>query len=166
MKKITLITVVVIFLVVGGVAFYKMRDSSMPAPSPSISPIPSGVPPIDFSKLPAKASCKLKGTIRYVSLKPNIYDNGDALFSYSGVDEEGRNVLWKVTPDDGIDMGPSIFTQLKIPDGSSLLSVTLPDFPTAKRYTVTASLQYGRFVDGSLRVLIAPCSGSTTILLP
>lgn len=164
---IVVIAIAVTWIVVRGGA--EAKPSPTPSPTQSKSPVIPQTPqpetsPIDYSSLPPKASCSLKGTIRY--LNANTYDNGNALFTYNGIDHPGRNVLWTVTPNDDIDVGPDIFDRYPLPDGTSLLSITLPQNPIVKRYTLTASVQYGRLVNGNVKVSIAQCSGSTTVILP
>lgn len=168
-RLIILIVLVVIILAVLVIVTKGTKPVSSPLPSVSVSQIPltprPESTPIDYSKFSAKASCSLKGTIRYIDA--TTYNNGDALFTYKGIDHPGRNIIWTVTPKDGLSIGPNIFDRYPLPDGTSLISITLPENPIAKRYTLTAAVQYGRLApDGNIKVSVAQCSGSTTIILP
>ena len=157
-----------------------------PSVSPSSLPRTSKVPlptgdgrttfygePVPWNLLLADASCTLKGEIKF--LDHNTYDNQDALFTYKGIDHPGRNVLWTVTPNESISVGPNVFSNIAIPNGESLLSVVLPDNPKSKRYELTAKIQYGRLVDGKgkfvtaggyVKVFEKQCDGKTVVVLP
>ncbi|MBI2626715.1 MAG: hypothetical protein HYW77_00515 [Parcubacteria group bacterium] len=128
---------------------------------------------VPWELLLGQASCQLKGEIKF--LDHNTYDNQDALFIYSGVDHPGRNIIWTVTPLDDLSVGPNIFNKMFIPDGESLLGVTLPDNPKYKKYELTVKMQYGRLVDekgnyvtvgGNVKVFEKQCDGKTTVLFP
>jgi len=129
--------------------------------------------PTSWSLFLEDASCELKGEIKF--LNHNTYDNQDALFIYKGIDNPGRNVFWKVYPQDDLSVGPNILNKVPIPDGESLLGITLPENPKYKKYELSASIQYGRLVDengkfvatgGNVKVLEKPCTGKTTVVLP
>ena len=142
--------------------------------SPEISPSPS--PKLNVSKVPlptgvgatplagAVASCQLKGEIKF--LNGNTYDNQDALFTYSGIDEPARNIMWTVSPQDDIRVGPNLFTKIPVPNGESLLGVFLPEVPKYKRYELTAKVQYGQVVDNFVKVFEKQCDGKTVVVLP
>ena len=168
MRKTIFIIISLIVVLVLAIFFLKKAQAPQPSPTPNVSEVPVTPRPmsstLDYSTLPDKATCALQGMIRYIT--PTTYNNGDALLTYRGVDHPGRNIFWKVSPNDDVDLGPDIFTQLALPDGSSLLSITLPERPIARRYVVTASMQYGRLVDGNVKVSVTPCTGATTIILP
>ena len=138
--------------------------TSSPSPKLNVSKVP--LPTGTGKTLPAGAgaSCQLKGEIKFVN--SNTYDNQDALFTYSGIDEPGRNIMWTVSPQDDIQVGPNIFTRIPIPNGESLLGVFLPENPKYKRYELTAKIQYGRVVDGNVKVFEKQCDGKTTVVLP
>lgn len=154
--------------------------SSSPRPAISKIPLPSGDGKTTFigesvpwSLLLADASCELKGELKF--LNHNTYDNQDALFVYKGIDHPGRNIFWTVTPQDNIAVGPNIFDRLPIPNGESLLGVSLPQNPKYKRYEITAKIQYGRLVDdkgnfvtagGNIKIFEKQCTGKTIVILP
>lgn len=150
-----------------------------PAPKPSVSATPdnsgTNLPtggqdlvssPVPWDKLSGEASCELKGEIKYESMSPRVYDNQDAIFTYKGVDHPGRLINWVVSPNDGLSIGPNLFAHLSLPDGESLIGVSLPENPKYKRYELTASITYGRLVDGNVKIYTKQCSGKTTVVLP
>ena len=88
------------------------------------------------------------------------------MFSYKGVDHPARLVKWTISPDDIIDVGPNIFSSLVLPDGESLVGVSIPENPKYKKYELTAAITYGRIVNGDVKVYETQCSGKTTVVLP
>ncbi len=143
-----------------------------PSPTPSASsgpsgprPTPSGTPGL-WEQLSGEASCELKGEIKYVSMDPRIYDNQDVLFSYKGVDHPARLINWVVSPNDGLSIGPNLFAHLPLPDGENLIGISLPENPKYKTYELTASITYGRLIDGNIQVFTKQCAGKTTVVLP
>ena len=96
----------------------------------------------------------------------NVYDNQDAKFIYKGIDHPGRLVYWTVSPQDNLGVGPQIFAQIPIPDGESLIGISLPENPKYKQYELTASITYGRLVNGNVKVFTKACTGKTTVVLP
>ena len=127
--------------------------SPSPSLSASVSPVPT-VSPTRDPNLVAK----------------NTYDNQDALFTYTGVDHPARNILWKVSPEDTLSIGPNIYEKLPLPDGQSLLGISLPAQPKYRRYELTASVEYGRYEgtdnEGAIRVRTAACKGKTVVVIP
>lgn len=158
--------------------------SPSPSSRPNITKVPVSFPTgngktsfvgesVPWSLLLVDASCELKGELKF--LNHNTYDNQDALFSYNGIDSPGRNILWTITPQDNISVGPNIFSNIPIPDGESLLGVSLPENPKSRTYDITAKIQYGRLVDtngkfvtagGTVKMFEKQCKGKTTIVLP
>ena len=120
-----------------------------------------------------EASCKLEGEIEFIA--SDLYRHKGALFTYSGVDNSARNIFWTITPNDDLSVGPNLFSKMSLPNGESLLSITLPENPKSKRYELTAKMQYGRLVDdkgnfvtasGNVKVFEKNCDGQTVIVLP
>jgi len=158
------------------------NPSLVPTPKPTASsvPLPTGDGRTSFideavpwSLLLGQASCRLQGEIKF--LNHNTYDNQDAKFIYSGVDHPARNIFWTVTPQDDLSVGPNLFSKLVLPNGESLLGITLPENPKSDSYELTAKIQYGRLVDedsnfvtvgGNVKVFEKQCEGKTTIVLP
>ena len=163
-------------------------ETQNPSPTPQTTPRPkaSSVPlptgdgrttfvdePVPWSLLLGQASCQLQGEIKF--LNHNTYDNQDAKFIYSGIDHPARNISWAIIPADDISVGPNIFGKLALPNGESLLGVTLPENPKYKTYELTARIQYGRLIDkngnfvavgGNVKVFEKQCGGKTTVVLP
>lgn len=196
MKKIIIPAILLVIVLTAAAISYKKDNniedvtptptaespSVSPSPKPSVSkiPLPTGDGRTSFigeavpwSLLLADASCELRGEIKF--LNKNTYDNQDALFIYKGIDHPGRNVLWTVTPQDDISVGPNIFDRFPIPNGESLLGISLPESPKYKKYELTAKIQYGRLVDdkgnfvtvgGNVKLFEKQCSGKTTVVLP
>jgi len=164
------------------------QATESPSPTPRITPKPtvSRVPlptsdgrtsfideAVPWNLLLGQASCELQGEIKF--LNHRTYDNQDALFVYKGVDHPARNIFWTVTPQDDISIGPNLFGKIVLPNGESLLGITLPENPKSKEYELTAKIQYGRLVDkdgkfvtegGSIMVFEKQCVGKTTVVLP
>src|SRR3989344_8582020 len=162
MKKKLLISIIVlvgIALLWGFNAFNVFRDakysdddlgaSLSPVPSVSNQPnIPNKYPP---------ASCYLAGSIEF--LAPNLSQNKDADIVYKNIDSVARHIIWSVSPQDDLSVGPNLFASLPVPNGTEDVTVGLPASPKAKNYTLTAKVTYGRFVNGNLEIKEAPCSG-------
>lgn len=170
-NNIIWLVTLLIGVVLLGYSFIKNRGQDpafvFPTPTPSESVIPSVSPskPPLVTKSPAIiTSCELKGEIKF--LASNLYDNQDAKFIYKGIDQPGRNIFWTIIPQDDLTIGPNIFSKLPLPDGESLLGIVLPKEPKYKRYELTARIQYGQLIDGTLKVLEKPCTGKTTVVLP
>ena len=164
------------------------EPSENPSPTPQATPRPiaSRVPlptgdgrttfvdePVPWNLLLGQASCQLQGEIKF--LNHNTYDNQDAKFIYGGIDHPARNISWTVIPKDDVSVGPNLFSKLVLPNGESLLGITLPENPKYKQYELTAKVQYGRLVDdkgnfvavgGNVKVFEKQCLGKTTIVLP
>ena len=147
--------------------------SPTPKPAQSITPStavsPSRKPdatvtPYPFFNLPGEANCQLSGEIKFINY--STYDNQDALFKYSGVDHPGRLINWKIVPNDNLLIGPNLFAALAIPNGQSLIGVSLPENPVAKSYELTAAITYGRLVNGNVKIFTKACAGKTIVVLP
>ncbi|MEK7600424.1 MAG: hypothetical protein AAB463_00495 [Patescibacteria group bacterium] len=142
------------------------------SPNVSVSPLPSGsalpstkprptvTPFAGPTGLTAPASCKLEGSVRFIS--KDTYESRNARISWENVDSRGRNIVWKTLPSGGLNIGPNIFESIGIPKGSSDITVALPANP-AKRYTLSAEIGYGQIVDGNVVVKQAKCSGSIVV---
>lgn len=163
-----------------------VAESSSPTPQATPRPIVSRVPlptgdgrttfideAVPWNLLLGQASCELRGEIKFLNHK--TYNNQDAKFIYSGIDHPARNISWTITPADDISVGPNIFGKIVLPNGESLLGISLPESPKSKTYELTAKIQYGRLVDekgnfvtigGNVKVFEKQCVGKTTIVLP
>lgn len=158
--------------------------SNSPTVRPSLNPIKTAIPTgkgptfmdekVPWDLLLGAASCELKGEIKF--LNSQTYDNQDALFIYNGVDHPARNVHWTITPaEPNLQIGPNIFDKMPIPNGQSLIGVFPNGNLSAKKYQLTAVMEFGRLVDdkgkfvtakGNVKVFYKPCTGKTTVVLP
>ena len=132
-------------------------------PRPDRTPVPSGTPSLSQT-LKGPATCQLNGEIKFIN--HDLYNNQDAKLRYQGVDHSARLVTWTVTPKDDLRVGPNIFNQLPLPNGESQLYISLPDQPMAQSYTLTATINYGRTVNGEFMIYTVACTGQTKITLP
>ncbi len=149
----------------------ELTGSTTPSPSssskPSVSikqkqPTQNPVPSDLTHRLGnTQASCALKGGVDFIG--HSTFDNKDALFTYMGVDAPARNVHWTVTPNDNVRVGPNIFANLPLPDGSSRITILLPDQPTSRHYDLTAAVDYARVVKGGLKNFTAVCTGKISV---
>jgi len=141
-----------------------LTPTSVPSKGPVKTPTQTVFEMPLLQRLTGSAYCELKGAIEFVSA--TSYKNNDAVFSYRGVDHAGRNIYWKISPVDDLAVGPNLFSGLSLPDGQSLLTVSLPGNPKYKKYELTATIDYGLLVDGNLKVTNIPCVGKTVVSLP
>lgn len=160
-----------------------LSPTSLPTLKPSVSkapfPIRDGKTTFIDEKVPwelllADASCELKGEIKFLNEK--TYDNQDALFIYKGVDHPGRNIKWTIVPaESNLEVGPNIFSKMPIPNGQYLLGIFPKGALSAKRYELTAVMEYGRLIDakgnfvtvgGDVKLFDKPCKGKTTVVFP
>ncbi|TSC91548.1 MAG: hypothetical protein CEN90_346 [Parcubacteria group bacterium Licking1014_17] len=137
-------------------------DSKSPSPAPT-SPRPMPTVPVNtmIGNLPA-AICSISGIITYIS--PNTYQSTNAKISYKNIDHPSRLVYWDIKPRADFDVGPNIFSGLKIPDGEHDITATMKkDIAPYKQYSLTARVTYGKFVNGDLKIFESQCSGETII---
>lgn len=134
-------------------------------PSVMISPTPIGTAGfVGPTGLKSPASCTIAGEITY--LDKNIYSSTDnAMITWNNQDSTGRLVKWRSEPKDQLSIGPNLFANLDIPDGSWRLSVGLPVNPVAKEYTLFASITYGQLINGNVEVKEVACTGVTKVKL-
>ncbi len=128
--------------------------------------IPNSMTVDDYKQFTMKATCFLTGSVEFTS--STISKNVKGELNWTGIDHDGRLINWTVSPADAnLLIGPNLFAGRTIPDGSSLVGVTLKGTPKAKRYTLTASVQYGRYNEtkNDIDVTNAPCSGSTSVII-
>jgi len=138
--------------------------SASPQPGQSTSPKPGTSGFIGLTGLKEPATCTVGGTVEF--LKPNLFSSSEnTKITWKNVDIQSRQIHWKITPNDALSVGPNIFANLSVPDGSENLTVGLPAKPVAKSYKLTASVTYGQMVNGNAVVKEAACSGSTTVRL-
>jgi hypothetical protein len=122
------------------------------------------VPPsVPYSQLTKPATCQLSGTLEF--LNPTTYKNINNTIAYTGIDSPARQIKWNVSPTDDLKVGPNLVAGLQIPDGSSSIDATLPASPKSKSYALTASITYGRLINGDVKLYEAQCSGQTQVIL-
>ena len=153
----------------------EQSPASTLAPIPTLSPSPKtaggGTTPVPteepFSSLngiKAPATCQVGGEVAF-------YDEGtfaskDSKISWQNVDSQGRLINWHISPNDNLKIGPNIFANLDVPNGQyDNLTVRLPEKPAFKNYLLTASITYGQFVQGDLKVKEVNCSGQVKVNL-
>ncbi len=188
-SKILLVGIFLVVLIVAVIGFTRHSSAPIVSPTvsstvsispsssatptsttkPSVSVKPGQTPPIqesDYSKLlrqlgSTPATCVLKGGVDF--LQPHLYDNKDSMFTYKGIDHEARLITWTVVPNDSLEIGPNLFNKLPLPDGKSLLSISLPNNPISKHYDLYAKVNYARLVNGDVKIMTASCAGKVTV---
>jgi|SRR3989344_1381895 len=166
MKKNFIFILILVVLIVGGwFALRKNWQTPQFTPTPSATvqtptQTPSG---LDITKFTKPATCRLSGSIKFT--QKNLYISYSPLISYQGIDNDARLINWHISPQDDLSVGPNLFAALDIPDGSRSLTVGLPAEPKARDYTLTASVTYGRLVNGVVVVKEVRCSGSIPVYL-
>lgn len=119
-------------------------------------------PPRSLITGPGK--CELSGG-KIVFLSPTTARHDNATFAYENIDDPARLIYWRAEPNDGVlRVGPNIFSDLKLPKGSTTLTVTLNDQNHASRYTLTASASYGVWKDNAIiGTTTTECEGKITV---
>lgn len=117
-----------------------------------------------FAGLKAPASCLVAGEITYLD-KQTYAASDNAMITWKNVDSTGRLIKWHIEPSDKLAVGPNLFANLDVPDGSWRLTVGLPTQPVAKEYTLSASITYGQLIKGNVEVKEVACAGTTKVKL-
>ncbi len=117
---------------------------------------------VPYSQFNKSANCNVGGDVNFFS-QSSAQDS--AKLDYTGIDNPNRQIIWHINPQDELKVGPNLAAQLELPDGSSMVTVTLPESPKSKKYILTASMTYGRQVGDNIKVDIANCSGSINVNL-
>jgi len=144
-------------------------QSSTPTPdstsSSQATPRPSATeePFIGLHGIKAPATCQVSGEAEFFDF--DTYSSNTKL-SWQNVDSQGRLINWRISPNDGLAVGPNIFANLTVPDGQyENLTIRLPENPISKTYLLTVSITYGQFIDGDLKVKEVNCSGQAKVNL-
>ena len=173
--KTWFISLVVGAVIVGGYFLTHKKgriDNVSPAvivsPIVTATPTPTPPPPPSPTKsLSGKpflpATCNIQGSINFFT--PTMAANYGPKISYTGIDNPARQINWKVAPADDLKVGPNLDVALKLPDGESPVSVTLPPSPVSKNYSLTVSMTYGRLTNGGVRIYEVNCSGQVKVTL-
>ncbi len=166
-KKYTLLVGLIVAVIVAVLLVSKGNNQQEPTPSPSgsESPTPSSVggtstPFTGLTGLKYPATCKLEGELVFIA--QNISENRNARITWNNVDISSRNITWTVTPKADISVGPNLFANLKLPNGSENITARLPNNP-APSYHLRATVGYGEMVNGSVVVKNATCSGEVIV---
>ena len=135
------------------------------SPSPQATPRPS-VPPTEEpfvgpNGIKSPATCQVDGKAEFFD--PGSYSSNTKI-SWQNVDSQGRLIKWRISPNDGLAIGPNLFANLIVPDGQyNNLTIRLPENPVSKTYLLTASVTYGQFINGDLKVKEVNCSGQAEV---
>ena len=140
-------------------------ESATPEPSAVVSETPSAdQQPVGINKYPP-AECQLTGSITFIS--PTLYENKNANIIYKNIDSVARHIIWTVSPDEELSVGPNLFANLPLPDGIEDVTMSLPDpsagGPKSKNYILTAKVNYGIFINRDLVIKEASCSGQIPV---
>mgnify|MGYP001568428180 FL=1 len=68
-----------------------------------------------------------------------------------------------MSPNDNLSVGPNLFVNLPLPDGTEDVTINLPQNPKSKNYVLTAKVNYGVFVNRNLEIREAVCSGQIVV---
>lgn len=139
------------------------------SPTPTSTPQPALSPTKEepFSGLhgiKSPATCQVGGEIDFSS--KDLFSSNGSKISWQNVDSQGRLINWHISPKDNLAIGPNIFGNLDVPNGEyENLTVRLPESPVAKSYLLTASVTYGQFIQGDLKVKEVNCTGQVRVNL-
>lgn len=152
----------------GSTATPDVIQSPTPVPTPVLTPVPGpSLTEEPFSSLrgiKSPATCQVSGEINFSDA--GTFSTRDSQISWQNVDSQGRLINWHISPQDNLKIGPNIFANLIIPNGKyENLTVRLPENPVSKNYLLTASITYGQFVKGDLKVKEVNCSGLVKVNL-
>lgn len=134
-----------------------------PASSPQATPSATEEPFSGLHGIKAPATCQVSGETEFSG--PGLYSSNTKL-SWQNVDSQGRLINWRISPQDGLAIGPNIFANLEVPDGEyENLTVRLPESPVSKNYLLTVSITYGQIIQGDVKIKETNCSGQVRVNL-
>lgn len=137
----------------------KLGDIPISTPRPT----PTETPFLGLHGIKTPATCQVSGEAEFSD--PGLYSSNTKL-SWQNIDSQGRLINWRISPQDDLAIGPNIFANLMVPDGEyENLTIRLPENPISKTYLLTASVTYGQFIDGDLKVKEVDCVGQVKINL-
>lgn len=132
--------------------------------SPQTTPSSTEEPFSGLNGTKSPATCQVGGEINFSDR--NTFSTRDSKISWQNVDSQGRLINWRISPQDSLKIGPNIFANLTVPNGQyENLTVRLPENPVVKNYLLTASVTYGQFIQGDLKVKEVNCSGQVKVNL-
>lgn len=144
--------------------FYKPKGTTLPPlTAKEIGELIEKGNGIFYYYLTKPATCQVGGEIDF--LTPTIAEIKNAKISYTGIDNQARQIKWVTAPSDEIKVSPNLAASLELPDGESVVGANLPAEPKAKSYILTASITYGRLVNGAVVSYEAKCSGQISLVL-
>lgn len=135
-------------------------QASSPQASPTATKPTVSQSPDVLNKYPP-AECQLTGSITFIS--PRLYENKDANIIYKNIDSVARHIIWTISPNDDLAVGPNLFANLPLPDGVEDVTVSLPDNPKSKNYILTAKVTYEVFINRNLEIKESSCTGQIPI---
>jgi len=139
-------------------------QSPEPTPRPSVPATATPEPFLGLNGVTSPATCQVGGEVEFTST--DSFRSLGSKISWKNIDSRGRLIKWHVSPKDDLAVGPNIFESLPLPDGEyQNLTVRLPENPIAKAYLLTASVTYGQFVKGDLKVKETNCTGQVKVTL-
>lgn len=136
-----------------------------PTPTPTPTPAPSVTeePFLGLHGIKAPATCQISGEANFSAL--DSYSS-NTMFAWQNVDSQGRLVNWRVSPNDDLKIGPNLFANLDIPNGSyENLTLKLPENPVSKTYLLTTSITYGQIIQDDVKVKETDCVGQIKVNL-
>lgn len=132
--------------------------------SPQATPSSTEEPFSGLHGIKSPATCQVGGEVNFSDR--DTFSTTDSKISWQNVDSQGRLINWRISPQDNLKIGPNIFGNLVVPDGQyDNLTVRLPENPISKNYILTASVTYGQFIQGDLKVKETNCFGSVRVNL-
>jgi len=133
-----------------------------PTPRPSAPTVSTQEPFLGLNGVKSPATCQVEGGVEFTAADSFI--SKGSKISWQNIDSRGRLIKWQVSPKDDLAVGPNIFESLPLPDGQyQNLTVRLPEKPIAKTYILTASVTYGQFVKGDLKIKETNCTGQVKV---
>ena len=139
-------------------------SSPQATPRPSVPITATPEPFLGLNGVTSPATCQVGGEVEFTST--DSFRSLGSKISWKNIDSRGRLIKWHVSPKDDLAVGPNIFESLPLPDGEyQNLTVRLPENPIAKAYLLTASVTYGQFVKGDLKVKETNCTGQVKVTL-
>ncbi|OGN10067.1 MAG: hypothetical protein A3J46_06910 [Candidatus Yanofskybacteria bacterium RIFCSPHIGHO2_02_FULL_41_11] len=168
LKNKNLIIWVVVAVAGAGLILYSYFSKQAENPESTATPLPTASPTEEpFSGLhgiKSPATCQVGGEINFSS--SDTFSSNGSKISWQNVDSQGRLINWHISPRDDLKIGPNIFANLSVPNGEyQNLTVRLPENPTSKIYALTASVTYGQFIKGDLKVKETNCTGQIKVNL-
>ena len=150
--------------------FLTPADNIEPTPGQNVvqdatpTPVQAEEPFSGLNGIKSPATCQIGGEVDFYD--KDTFSSMDSKISWQNVDSQGRLINWRISPADNLKIGPNLFANLTIPDGEyENLTVRLPENPISKNYLLIASITYGQFIQGDLKVKETNCIGQVKVNL-